>query len=354
MKVLFLTVRADLGGGPEHLYQLLKHRPKGIGAYVACPDDKPYHDRYRALLGPDRIVPLPHRAFSLGSLAATARFIRREGIDVLHSHGKGAGLYARVLGLWTGRPVVHTFHGLHTGEYSPLKKALYLRLEQLLGLGTQKAICVSEGEARLIREAGVSRADKLAVIPNGIEIPETVTRPRWDGGMLRLLAVSRYDHQKNPDLLIDIAKALSGSLRFHLDVIGTGERLPQIQQRLNDEGLAQHVTLHGGVANPRDHFRRAHAFVSTSRWEGMPLAVLEAMSEALCVLATDVVGNADVIRDGKTGRLFRTSDEAVRMLQGLTVEDCARLSAAARREAEQTYSADVMAAKTYQVYGVAG
>ncbi|EDZ45193.1 glycosyl transferase, group 1/2 family protein [Rhodobacterales bacterium Y4I] len=354
MKVLFLTVRADLGGGPEHLYQLLKHRPEGIGAYVACPDDKPYHDRYRALLGDDRIVPLPHRAFSLGALAAIARFIRREGIDVLHSHGKGAGLYARVLGLLTGRPVVHTFHGLHTGEYSPLKKTLYLRLEQILGWGTQKAICVSEGEARLIREAGVIRGAKLAMIPNGIEIPETVTRPQWDGGALRMLAVSRYDHQKNPDLLIDIAKTLSGRLRFHLDVIGTGERLPQIQQRLNDEGLAQHVTLHGGVANPRDYFRRTHVFVSTSRWEGMPLAVLEAMSEGLCVLATDVVGNADVVREGDTGRLFRTADEAVGILHRLTAAECANLSAAARREAEQTYSADVMAAKTYQVYGVGG
>lgn len=353
MKVLFLTVRADLGGGPEHLYQLLRHRPDGIESYVACPDDEPYHERYKALVGAQRMAHLPHRSFSWRSLAATARFIRREGINVLHAHGKGAGLYARLLGLSTRRPVVHTFHGLHTGEYNAAKKTLYLGLERILGLGTHTAICVSEGEARLVREARLLRADKLVVVPNGIEIPPAVIRPLWDGGELRLLAVNRYDQQKNPDMLVDIVKALDGSCRFHLDVIGTGARLPQIQQRLSQEGLAQHVTLHGGVANPRDYFRQAHVFLSTSRWEGMPLAVLEAMSEGLCVLATDVVGNADVIRDGETGRLFETADDAAALLHGLTVTECARLSDAARQEAERTYSADVMAKKTYQIYGAA-
>lgn len=354
MKILFLTVRADLGGGPEHLYQLIRHRPEGIEAYVACPEDKPYFDRYGALLGPGRIIPLPHRSFSPAALAAAAAFIRREGIDVLHSHGKGAGLYARLLGLWCRRPVVHTFHGLHIGEYGAVKRYLYLGLERFLGRGTQMAICVSEGEAQLVRDAGFLPSGRLAVIPNGIEIPGNITRPEWDGGPLRILAVNRFDHQKNPDLLVDIAKALGPAADFHLDVIGTGARIEEIQARIGREGLSAQVTLHGGVDTPRDYFRRAHVFLSTSRWEGMPLAVLEAMSEGLCVLATDVVGNADVIRDGETGRLFRSAGEAAGILGSLTVPDWARLGTAARREAETEYAAAVMAARTYQAYGGLG
>ncbi|MFY2822344.1 glycosyltransferase family 4 protein [Ruegeria sp. MALMAid1280] len=347
MKVLFLTVRADLGGGPEHLYQLLKHKPGKVEAFVACPADKPYHDRYHGLVGQKNIVELPHRSFSLRSLFKVAAFVRRMNIDVLHSHGKGAGLYGRLLGLLTGRPVVHTFHGLHVGDYSARKKWLYLSLERALGWKTRKAICVSQGEALLVEKAGFIASEKLVTIPNGIEIPISVSRPSWDGGTLRIIAVNRYDHQKNPELLIDIANALDGKIDFRLDVIGTGDRIGDIRTRVEHNGLSERVRIIGGVPNPRDYFRDAHVFLSTSRWEGMPLAVLEAMSESLCVLATEVVGNIDVIEPGRTGYLFKTQDEAIRILSTLTPNALARISDLARQTAETQYSASVMAERTH-------
>lgn len=349
MKVLFLTVRADLGGGPEHLYQLLAHCPPDVTAYVACPDDKPYHDRFASLVTSERLIDLPHRAFSWSALRRVARFVREHDIDVLHSHGKGAGLYSRLLGLMTGRPVVHTFHGLHIGDYSPVKKAIYLTLERALSWMTRTAICVSQGEADLIAAAGFIPMTKVEVIENGIAIPPEVTRPDWTGGPLRLLAVNRYDHQKNPDLLIEIATKLAGRVDFHLDVIGTGERLGDIQTRVTETGLAGMVTLHGGVTNPRDYFRQAHVFVSTSRWEGMPLAVLEAMSEALCVLATDVVGNQDVIRTARNGLLFTTADQAADQLAALSPADWSTYAQEARTDAQARYSAQQMARRTFAV-----
>ncbi len=348
MKVLFLTARADLGGGPEHLYQLLRHKPDTVEAFVACPSDKPYRDRYCAIVGEGNTTDLPHRSFSLGSLLKIAALIRRSDVDVLHSHGKGAGLYARLLGLITGRPVVHTFHGLHIGEYSAASKSLYLLLERALGFLTRKAICVSQGEAAQIRKAGFVSPDKLTVIPNGIEIPTAVTRPLWDGGMLRILAVNRFDHQKNPDLMIDIACALFQKIDFRLDVIGTGDRIKEIRAKVQQEGLAEKIRIVGGVPNPRDYFRQAHVFLSTSRWEGMPLAVLEAMSEGLFVLATDVVGNADVIQSGSNGYLFKTPEDATQILNTLTPESWKHVADRARKDAKANYSATVMAEKTFQ------
>ena len=347
MRVLFLTVRADLGGGPEHLYQLLRHKPETVTAFVACPKDKPYYDRFRKITGEESIVELPHRSFSLRALLKVAAFIKTSKVDILHSHGKGAGLYARLLGLITGRPVVHTFHGLHVGTYSQAKKAAYLVLERALGRCTRKAICVSQGEASVIQSTGLIALQKLVVIPNGIEIPNTVSRPAWDGGTLRIVAVNRYDHQKNPDLLIDIARALVNTVDFQMEVIGTGHRIDDIQARVTREGLDQNVRLIGGVPNPREYFRSAHVFLSTSRWEGMPLAVLEAMSEGLFVLATNVVGNADIIQSGTNGYLFQTRDEAVHLLRTLTSDTWKQTACQARKTAASEHSASVMADRTF-------
>ncbi|MCH2165773.1 MAG: glycosyltransferase [Marinovum sp.] len=116
MKILFLTVRADLGGGPEHLLQLIAHAPEGSEVYVGCPRDEPYHQRYVDFLGAERIIEIPHRSFKLSALRALARVIRQQGIAVVHSHGKGAGLYGRILAAITPAQSVHTFHGLHVAN----------------------------------------------------------------------------------------------------------------------------------------------------------------------------------------------------------------------------------------------
>jgi glycosyltransferase involved in cell wall biosynthesis len=349
MNVLFITVRADIGGGPEHLFQLLLHKPASVNAFVACPNDKPYRDRFESLVGRAHMTEVPHRAFSMRAFFDLARFIKTHKIDVVHSHGKGAGLYARLLRIVTGVHVVHTFHGLHIGDYGRAKRALYLGLERGLCRLTSTAICVSKGEAALIRDNALIADQKRIVIDNGVAVPNEITRPIWDGGPLRLLAVNRYDYQKNPDLLVDIAAKLKPSIPFHLDVIGTGDRIDDIRATIHTADLDDCVTIHGGVSTPRDYFRAAHVFVSTSRWEGMPLAVLEAMSEGLCVIATNVVGNNDVLRHGENGLLFETVDQAAMQLIDLTPALCATLSQQARADALDHYSAEVMAQKTYAV-----
>jgi glycosyltransferase involved in cell wall biosynthesis len=350
MRILFLTLRADFGGGPEHLYQLLKHRAPDIDAYVACPNDPPYADRYRDLLGPDRIIWLPHRAFRLSALYTLWKAARRHDLDLIHSHGKGAGIYARLLGPLLRVPVLHTFHGLHVGSYGPLMRALYIWIERLLSLATRTFICVSDGEASQIAAARLAPVHKLQVIPNGVAIPEAVTRPDWTGGRLHIVAVNRFDHQKNPDLLVDIATQLRPLVDFRMDVIGTGPRFEDIRARIAATGLSDHVILHGAVTDPRRTYRSAHIFLSTSRWEGLPLALLEGMSEGLCVLATDVVGNADAITHGSDGLLYRDAAGACDALRLLDPPSWHRLGHAARAAAGSKHSVERMAQRTHQAW----
>ncbi|MCH2165772.1 MAG: glycosyltransferase [Marinovum sp.] len=216
------------------------------------------------------------------------------------------------------------------------------------GRRTARAICVSDGEAQAIIAADIVAQNKLVTIVNGVKIPDALAK-RDDIQPLRILAVSRYDHQKNPDLMMEIAFALTNLRPFHLTVLGTGERLDEMRARVKAEGLEDKIDLHGGVPDARPFMRQAKVFLSTSRWEGMPLAVLEAMSEGLCVVATDVVGNRDLIVNGQTGFLFDDAAGALGHLSSLGPEQIVTIGTAGRRFVEQGYSVQAMAQATYAV-----
>lgn len=353
LRVLALTVRADIGGGPEHLYQLVQGFGGGVDTIIACPDEPPYRQRFAALPALPGIADIPHRAFRPGALFALARLARRAEVSIIHSHGKGAGLYGRLLAVLVRRPCVHTFHGLHTGEYPPLKKALYLALERVLGRFTSAAICVSRGEREEIRTTRILPSRKLRLVENGVALPD---RPadRRRRAKLRIVAVSRYDHQKNPDLLIAVARSLKEMTQapFRITVLGDGDRLEEMRQQVRAEGLEDVLDLSGPSESPRDIFRVSDIFLSTSRWEGMPLAVLEAMSEGLPVVATDVVGNRDVVEDGKTGRLYPDGNAtaAAEAILLLTRDEGAAMGQAGRAAVAQNHSVQRMVGQTLAIY----
>jgi glycosyltransferase involved in cell wall biosynthesis len=309
LRILFLTVRADFGGGPEHLWQLLRHCPSHVQAYVACPQDYPYYEKYASLIGEQNIFVLPHRTFSLRKFVKLWQFCRKKRISVLHSHGKGAGLYSRLMAAVTALPCVHTFHGVHMGVYSQSKKALYCLLERMLSLVTRIGIAVSQGEAEQIVAAKLMPARKLRIIENGVTIPEfsdEVHEPPYS-----IISISRFDIQKNSEFIIDILFALRDQKRleeFCFIVVGIGSSKSHIESLAKQNGFEHNLHCVGATLEPARYFRGALAYLSTSRWEGMPLAVLEAMAHGLPTVVTDVVGNRDVVENEKTGFLYQEGD----------------------------------------------
>ena len=91
-KILYITLRADFGGGPEHLLGLIKNISEKYDIYVAAPKDCPYWERYEDIIGGAKMFELPHRSFKISSLKKMIAFASKNDICVLHSHGKGAGV----------------------------------------------------------------------------------------------------------------------------------------------------------------------------------------------------------------------------------------------------------------------
>jgi glycosyltransferase involved in cell wall biosynthesis len=314
-RILFITARADIGGGPLHLDLVLDHLPAEFERWVACPDDAPYAERWRRHPSVRGTVRIPRRGFSPGALRRLVRLCSRERIDIVHSHGKGAGLYSRLLKLL--RPslrVVHTFHGVHIGQYPAPVRMLYLFVERWLSRRTDAFINVSNGERAECLRLRISMAAKSEVIPNGIpplarSANNAYTHLEADGRPL-ILTLARFEYQKNMGLALDVA-GLAQDQHPEWRFVWAGDG-PELQDVLrNAKARRTHnVEFLGFTERRTDLLEIADVYLSTSRWEGLPYALIEACSMGVPIVATQVVGNDEVVHDGRNGFLFPPDDPA--------------------------------------------
>jgi len=358
LRVLHVTASASYGGGGEHLWQLLRQLPgHGVSSCVAAPRDEPYWQRFTDCVGACAMLEIPHRSFRPGALFALAAFARGQKADLLHSHGKGAGLYARLAGLITGIACVHTFHGIHHGNMPACHWWLYRQLERSLGRATRACIAVSAGEREQILRLGFCSPERLNLIPNGVLCPPQEAGPAPEERR-DIIHATRFDPaQKNSEALVPIALALrrAGRLqRFRFVVLGTGPRRAALEMEVDRQGLRKHFIFPGAVPSIRPFLKQAFCCLSTSRWEGLPLALLEAMSEGVPVAATDVVGNRDAVEHGRCGLLFPADAPAEAARAVLRLCDgpglWARLSQGALCRAREQFDVETMATATATVY----
>lgn len=359
IRVLMITARADYGGGPEHLQRLIETLPDDIQPFIACPGDVPYWDRFTWQLGESSMIRIPHRRFTLRHLLRLWWFVQKHSIDLIHSHGTGAGVYGRFLGLICSKPNIHTFHGIHIGYYTSWQKHVYIALERLLGAFSSRLITVSKGEHALLRAMKLCSPEKVKRIENGVRIP-TYWRGsdhRHHDGKFRIISMSRFNYQKNSELLIPVFEYLRmwrGLHDLQLVLLGSGPGQEAFMAEIARRGLQAYTVLHGAVPNPHDYLHMAFCYLSTSRWEGMSLALLEAMAIGLPIIATNVVGNKDVVDHSHTGFLYDLSSPATAaQYVGRLIDDPGlwrRLSWAAKTKATNQYSAHRMAQETASVY----
>lgn len=350
--ILLLTVRADHGGGPEHMLSLLKGLHRRHRFIIGAPAGQAYSQRFAEY---GALAALPFRRFSLRAFVQLARLVRREGVTVIHSHGKGAGIYGRLLGLATGRPVVHTFHGFHYRHLAAPKRLLYLTIERCLARCTALLLNVSDSERQVCAEAGLLAGGRGVVIPNGVAVGAERAPQRARLPPAILVNVARHEPEKGVDGVLAIAQALAArAFAFELWLVGDGEQASQLRAQAHSAGIADQVRFLGFRDDVATLLRSADLFVSASHGEGMPLTLLEAMAAGLPSVASDVVGNQDVVENGCTGFLFalnapeQAADAVLRLMTDRALyERCAQ---AAHARAREKYSAEAMCERIDQVY----
>lgn len=357
--VLLVSVRADHGGGPKHIELLLENQSSNVEAHVACPDDPPYRSRFESLTG-GRIFSMPHRRFTFSAALGLASYVHRHNIDVLHAHGKGAGVYARFVSLITGCPVLYTPHGLSFSNSNRLLQTSYWIFEKVSGRWLDHIVYVSAEERDVAAKARLWNRVTSNVIVNGVMdvTDQSVKLMRKDArcalgvsdNQTLVITLSRFDYQKNMSEALSVARLMPEIIFLW---VGNGGDWAKLRNQAKRENV-KNVRFIGAVDDPAPLLAASDLYLSTSRWEGLPVALLEAMAMGLPIIASDVVGHRELVRDCGAGVLFALGDprRAAHQVRQLVADGEGRriLGARGRAAQREKYSASLMAQRVCDLY----
>ncbi|WP_410017522.1 glycosyltransferase family 4 protein [Pseudomonas sp. 6D_7.1_Bac1] len=206
-------------------------------------------------------------------------------------------------------PLVITQHGF-TPRSRKQRFYNWLSLQLCRTTSVDRVVCVAESIAVLCRRASV-RPDKLQVIPNGLPASSALPRHIADQQLWLAGYVGRLSSEKGPDLFLDALIPLCQQHpQLHAVMLGDGPEHQTLLARINAAGLQARITLPGYQTDMRVWWTQLNALVISSRTEGTPMILLEAMQAGVPVVAFGVGGIPDVIEDRHNGLLAAPTDSA--------------------------------------------
>jgi glycosyltransferase involved in cell wall biosynthesis len=347
---------SGMGHQMLHVLGALVERHDVVVAVPAVAAADQLADGARALGAPVWSLPDAARALQAESLAS---WLRKWPVDLVHVNagiaweGHELAQAARQEGV---AAVIRTEHCPYVLT-KPIDAELYRRGIQAVDC----IVCVSEGVRRSFVGAGISPS-LLVTVPNGVEprAPRTTrTEIRAALGIAAdaplAVSVGRLTEQKGHlGLAAAVPAVLAAVPSARFVWVGDGPLRDEIARRLADLGLTDAVTSIGSHPDIPALLGAADTLVQPSRFEGLPLVVLEAMAAGIPVVGTDVIGVADAVLDGITGRLAPYGDTLALAEAIITVlsdrETRERWGAAGRARQQSLFTAAGMAAATASVH----
>lgn len=241
-------------------------------------------------------------------LAALLRHVRQRRAErpLINAHNFKGMLFGWVAASLFNLPLVITQHGFTPRSR---KQRLYTRVSLQLCRFPQvrQVVCVADSIERIHCAAGV-RPEKLEVIPNGLPEAAPVMAAASGSGPL-IGYVGRLSSEKGPDLFLDtVIPLLQRHPDWHAVLLGEGDERDTLQTRINSAGLTARIPLPGYQQDMRAWLGRLSALVISSRTEGTPMILLEALQAGTPVAAFAVGGVPDMIRHEHDGLLAAPGD----------------------------------------------
>jgi glycosyltransferase involved in cell wall biosynthesis len=287
------------------------------------------------------------------------RYLRRERVDILHTHQFGSNVFGVIVGRLARVPVIvaHEHSWSYVGQ--PMRKLLDRWV--IAGLA-DVLVAVSSEDRRRMREVEHIPDAKTALLPNGIaDDPLAVTRGDVraelgiDPGQPVVGTVSTLRPEKRVDVLVRAAAALADRVPgVRILVAGRGWEQAALEALIAELGVGGTVTLVGQRTDIPDFLAALDVAVCSSEREGSPLSVMEYMQAGLPTVATRVGGVPDLIEDGVHGRLVPSDDpDALAEAIGDLLEDPERraeMGSRARERQRAEFTTGVMVQRLEALY----
>lgn len=363
MRVLHVIDKSFVGGGQVNVRNLLEGlQGLGVDLHLACRDGGPLVDWVRALGVPVHPVPFDKR-FRPGPAREVARIVRRERIELVHSHGLVATSYCVLSRTFFGlrAPLLYHQHGFHHRNYGTLTVGPRKYAERWVCRRVDRVIASSESDRRTLVTEGYAPAERIPLLHNGIPEPiptrDELARARKalpfgpDAPVVGIVA--RLHVQKGIDTFLAAAARIAGqSPDVRFAVVGTGEIEAEMRALANGLGL-DGVLVFTGTLPSRACYPLFRVAVLSSRWEGLPITLLEYMAARLPIAITALEGCLEAVGPEEAELVPADDPEALAgaILRLLRDPGLARKRAdAARRRFESTFTLPVIGAQYLKLY----
>lgn len=357
------VVQPDDGGVAQHVLHLARGlRVRGWNVEVAAGEASVIRSQLREAGIAVHTVALK-RAPGPGDVRAVRALRaldRRGSYRLVHAHSSKAGALVRAF-LPERRRLVYTPNCFpFSAQFGASRRATYRAIEQALVPRSAAIVAVCDWERREALRNLKGVASRLHTIYNGVPPPRTAAPDpglrEFAGGRPLAGFVSRLDMQKDPLTLVRAFALLAGAGEppGRLAIVGNGELESAVEAEIDRLGLSEHVRRFPFGGDVAPYLRTIDLFVLSARWEALPLAILEAMSCGLAIVATSVGGIPDVVSDGLTGRVVPPAapEPLAAALRHLLEDDAARraMGEAAGELARERLGAERMVDETAALY----
>lgn len=323
--ILHVITKLELGGAQKSTLYLLNEMVKRYGA-----SDNIFLFTSRGVLNPadykienfgvvysENLVRNINPFKDLIAFFEIVKFIKKKNIDVVHTHSSKAGIIGRFAAkVCNVRKVVHTVHGFSFNQYQPvLRNVLYLCSEKIASSLTDCFIFVCESDVEKAKKHGLlkGRTRSILVRENFTEFEQkfydVCSKTDVEDNKKTICMIACLKPQKS---VLDFVRTADLVLKKRGDVIfelvGDGELKRKVEMLSRELKIENSFRIYGWQKFPASYLQKCYIFVLSSKWEGLPIVLYEAMYFAKPIVATNVDGVKEVVSSGENGFLVKPGD----------------------------------------------
>ncbi len=361
VKILHIVGDSKYGGGSKVILQLAQMAQKEGWEVDVLTTDPVFQEKLRekeiGVVSLDCIWRPIRPVRDLLGLLRLYRYLRTTDYTLVHTHTSKAGFIGRAAAWYAKVPIIiHTVHGFaFHEESSPLALKVYSTLEKIAAHWCHCLVTVSHFHRDWALHLGIGIPEQIVAIPNGIS--ESDIQPKRNRNAIRtelgigpedimLLTMGRLAPQKGIEYLIegiDLLKKRLSALRVVACIVGEGPSKVDLKERAESLGLEKDgfVRFLGFREEIGDFLTASDIVVLPSLWEGLSIALLEAMAAGKAILTTNIGSNLEVTDGGRTAIIIPPKDSraiAKNLLRLIkNKEECERLGFLAKERYMKFY-----------------